>query len=75
MLTLKRITKEIQKHWPKVELVRGEGYFYLYSSDEEVGLKLSSLYTTGIYVNLLSHLTLEQWVQEVRVIMNSNIND
>jgi hypothetical protein len=69
MLTLKRITKEIQKHYPKVELVRGEMYFYLYSEDKETGLKLSSLYSTGIYVNLLSHLTLEQWMQSVDSIM------
>jgi hypothetical protein len=73
-LTVSAINNEIEKEFPHVKLARGEGYYYIYSDDHETGLRIADLYSTSIYVNQLRHLTLEQWVQEVRNLFDPEKN-
>jgi len=63
--TLKQVNNRIQKKYPTIELIKGEGYFYIISEDDETAEKLASLYSTGIYTFALSHDSLEGWVNEV----------
>jgi hypothetical protein len=64
-LTIKTVNKAIQKVHPQIELVRGEGYFYIVGMDDLMKDKVCMLYSTSIPVYRLSHLTLEQWVESV----------
>jgi len=73
-LTLTALNKELEKHFPHVRLARGEGYYYIYSDNEETGLRIAGLYSSGIYVNQLKHLTIEQWIQEVRDLFDEDKN-
>lgn len=64
--TLKKVNEAIEKAFPNVFLVKGEGYFYIASDDEATGLKIAGLFQTSVYVCNLSAYTPEQWVNEVR---------
>lgn len=70
MLTLRQINAEIEKRYPKVFLVKGRGYYYLASDDDRISLKLAALYTTSIAIFRMGHLSLDRWMQEVRVVLN-----
>lgn len=67
--TLAQVNAAIAKEFPKVILVRGEGYFYIASDDNEVGIFLAGLYTTSIPVAKLSQQSVEVWVNDVRNLM------
>lgn len=67
--TLSQINKAIQKQFKNVTLFKGEGYFYVWSDEEEMGLKLAGLDTTSIYVRYLNQQSLEEWVQDVKNIV------
>ena len=67
--TLAEVNKAIQKKYPKVILVKGRGYFYISSNDNEMALKIARLYTTSIPVCKLSQLTIEQWVNDVESLL------
>lgn len=69
MLTLKKINAELQKKYPGIELVRGQGYFYVYSEDDDLGLKLAGLYTTSIPVDKLNQMTMEKWIEAVEYVL------
>jgi hypothetical protein len=66
--TLKQVNKEIQKKIGNIVLQKGKGYFYVSSDDNKIGLKLSSLYSTSIYVCHLNQQSMEDWVKDVREI-------
>lgn len=68
--SLEALNKEIQKKYPGLELVRGEGYYYLYSDDPELGLKIAGLFCSGIYVYDVSHISLERWLIEIENLFN-----
>jgi hypothetical protein len=70
--TLAQVNKAIQKKHPLVELVKGEGYFYIYSSDKNMGRYIASLYTSSIYVYALNQQTVEQWVADVDRLLTKN---
>ena len=59
-LALKTINKEIQKHFPQLELVKGEGYFYFISDDVDI----YGLDSTSIYCYKLNDLSLNSWISE-----------
>lgn len=65
MITLNQINKEIQKKHPHVYVVKGEGYFYLWSDDDKTALFLAGLYENAIYAYRVNHLTLTQWAARV----------
>ena len=61
---MKTVNKEIQKLYPKMELIKGEGYFYFISED----IDIQQLYTTSVYTFLLNDLTLIDWIREAKEI-------
>ena len=69
--TLKQVNKVIQKEVGNVILCKNEGYFFVSSDDDEIGLKLASLETTSIYVCYLNQQSVEEWVKDVRQIMSN----
>lgn len=73
-ITLKQVNAAIEKEFPKVFLVKDNGYFFIASDDNETGLKLAGFYQTSIYVAKLTQLTIEQWVREVKLLMNNPKN-
>lgn len=68
-ISLKRLNEKIDKIYPVVFLVKGEGYFYITSDDNEVGLKLAGFYQTSIYVCHLNHQSEEKWIEDVKRLM------
>ena len=72
-LSLKLVNEYIQIKYPEIELVKGNGYFYVYSDNDTVGLKLAGLYTTSIGVCHLKHASIEKWREMVDyVLMDSD---
>jgi hypothetical protein len=63
--SLKQVNEAIQEKHPLVILVKGEGYFYITSDDEEMGLKIAGMHQSGIYVYSIQQLTVAQWVDVV----------
>lgn len=68
-LTIKRINKELENRGHKgIELVKGEGYFWF------TGGETASFRSSSVYVFRLSHLTLDEWVQEYENMLEEHIN-
>lgn len=67
--SLIQVNKELHKTHPKIDLVRGEGYFYISSFDEEVGLMLAGLYTTSIPVYSIKHQSVDRWLQDIETLL------
>ena len=63
MLTLKTVNAAIAAKGIAAELVQGEGYLYF------VGDAVDGAYTTSVAVCRLNHLTLDQWLAELKKIM------
>ena len=49
-----------------LELERGEGYFYIWSDDPTAKEILSRLPSTAIYTCYFDHLTVLDWVFEIK---------
>jgi hypothetical protein len=65
--TLNDLRKYLQKTvHPDLILVRGNGYYYFYSEDDELSKHLASIRCTSVYVFNWQQLTVEQWVMEAR---------
>jgi len=73
-VTRKAISKAIkEKHGLDVEIIRDpSGYHYFFSDDEETGLMLARWYATSVYVNRLTDLSVERWVEEFTDMMEEN---
>lgn len=71
MINIKQVNEAINKKWPelKLELVKGFGYFWVDSNDENISLKLNNLYTTSIPVSSINQLTIEKWVDSVEFVL------
>lgn len=67
--TLKQLNAYIQVKYPLIEVVKGNGYFYVHSQDDEMALKLAGLYTTSISVTSVTRLSLYVWMQRVEYIL------
>ena len=67
---LKQVNKAIQREVGNYTLVKGEGYFYVTSEDQDKDLKLSSLFTTSIFCCSLNHQSVEEWVNDVKDIIS-----
>jgi len=72
MLNLKSVNKAIQKEFPDVELVKGDGYFYFWPTDAAQSAEsfhwLETADTTSVMVNRINDLTLDQWFEELRIL-------
>lgn len=73
-ITLKQVNKAIQKIHPEVELVKGEGYFYVAGITESMRLTIAGFYETSIYVYRINHQSIERWVDDVNRIMKQAKN-
>lgn len=68
--TLNQVNKAIQSTIGNFSLLKGNGYFYVSSKDEKISLKLSSLYSTSIFVCYLNQQSLEDWLKDVQEIVS-----
>ena len=57
-ITIKKINTALAKAGYEEKLTKGEGYFYFYDGDA------STWYQSGVYVNYLGALSIEDWVAE-----------
>lgn len=79
-ITIERPTSTRQvnkhlKHLGDVKLIKGEGYYYIYSDDEEMSLKIAGLYTSSIHVHKLNQQTIARWVEDVESLFTSDMNN
>jgi len=63
--TITQVNKYIHNKYPDIDLVRGEGYFYITSDDDVVNEKLAGLYTTSIPVFSIRHQTFDTWMNDI----------
>jgi len=54
----------------KVELIKGEGYHYITSDDEVLSNKIAMMNSSSIYVCHFNHQTPEQWVEDIKRMLN-----
>jgi len=65
--SISELNKYISKFWPKVKVAKGKYYYYLYSDDNEIGKKISTLYSSEIQgMWPLTAFTFEQWKQSIQ---------
>ena len=60
-LTIAQVNKAIES-LGEIELVKGRGYFYFVGESVSVD-------ASGVYVNAIGQLTLEQWVNEAKEVI------
>jgi hypothetical protein len=66
MTTLKQVNKRLKELSIDLELVRGNGYFYVVGKDSE------SMYNTSIMVRKISSLTVDQWIFDIKSLMTGD---
>ena len=52
-----------------IQLEKGNGYFYLWSTNMEIAIELASLESTSILCNAFKHQTIEQWIADIKSIL------
>jgi len=67
---MKKVNAAIGARFPKVFLVKGDGYYYVASDDMATGNKIGILYQTSIAISKLNAVPLNRWMQEVEAVMN-----
>ena len=72
MLTVKQVNAYIQQTYPDLFIERCHNYFIVWSDKDDITLKLAGLYTNSISVYAVGHLTLEQWLERVKDVVNDN---
>ncbi len=60
-VTRGQVNKEIAK-LGQIELVKGNGYFYFVGDSVSVD-------ASGVYVNSIGQLTLDQWIDEAKAVL------
>jgi hypothetical protein len=64
--TLKQVNKRLMELSINLELVRGNGYFYVVGKDSEL------MYNTSIMVRKISSLTVDQWIFDIKSLMTGD---
>ncbi len=64
--TLKQVNKRLKELSIDLELVRGDGYFYVVGKDSEL------MYNTSIMVRKISSLTVDQWIFDIKSLMTGD---
>jgi hypothetical protein len=71
MLTRKKIETAIKKESGfDVSIQIGDGYYYFTSEDEQTQKILDMAYTASVYTYKLNHLSLIQWIDSFKNIMD-----
>ena len=55
----------------KVLLIKGNGYYWITSDDNDTYALIDSLPETTIYVNSFNQQTPEQWVEDIKQLLNA----
>ena len=66
MANLKSLNTVASKY--QLVLVKGEGYYYWCGLDDDIQNKLSSLFTTSVYIYKFSQLPFDRWLDELEMI-------
>ena len=53
----------------KVQLEKGNGYFYIYSDDEETALQIAGLYDNCILCNSFKDQSIESWISDIKALL------
>ena len=74
-IDINRITTKVTKAGIEAEvlrltgksivLIKGNGYYWISSNDDETSLYLAGLYTTSIPVCYLRHQSISGWIQDI----------
>lgn len=65
MLTLKNLNTKVRNKWGDVEVIKGDGYFWLCGDD------VPNVPSTTILAHRVNQLTLDQWLLYIEEIMNN----
>ena len=52
-----------------IQLEKGNGYFYLWSTDMEIAIEIAGLYSNMIMCNNFKEQTIEQWIADIKAIL------
>lgn len=52
-----------------INLEKGDRYFWIWSNDEEMNLKITSLYSNSILVNSFKDQSIENWVKDIKELL------
>lgn len=55
----------------KVQLEKGNGYFYIWSDDEETALMIAGLRDNMILANSFKHLPIANWIHEIKELLEN----
>jgi hypothetical protein len=67
---IKHVRKIIQSRFPKLDIAKTPaGFFYFYSKDKKINTALMQLFSTAVFVYVVSELTACQWLGEAAKIM------
>lgn len=66
---ISQVNRALKNEGYNVLLVKGEGYFYVWSEDLKIQKSLSHLEITSIYVCYLNQQTIDEWVADVKSIV------
>lgn len=72
MTTLSQVNKALAAELPGIRLVKGNGYYYVTSNDDNLLEQICGLYTTSIGVCHISQQTVEQWIADVKYILSDS---
>lgn len=71
---INRVNKAIEAKYPGVRIMKdkwdgGANYFYVYSDNEAMSIKLAGLYSKSILVDKITQMTVEEWVEAVEYVL------
>ena len=71
MTVKNRKLKEVLKKegLENINLEKGNGYFWIWSDDKEMNLKITSLYSNSILVNSFKDQSIENWVKDIKELL------
>lgn len=70
-VTLKKLNAYLQVRAPRLELVKGKGYFYF--ADRNIEMDAFDL-PDSVYVYALNHLSLERWYEVIDAALTTRKN-
>lgn len=76
-LNIASVRKIIKSVDSRLDIAKGDGYFYFFSDHEELSLKLATIETTSVYVFSANDLSKDAWENEAVSIIGkiNSLND
>ena len=53
----------------KVQLEKGNGYFWIWSDDEELADRIASIYDNCILCNSFKDQSIENWIDDIKALL------